>query len=59
MVRYRWYLLLTKKNIDHIFSQISTLTFSNNKKKGFKIEHKSKYSISGTFYHISSYIKTI
>ena len=54
MVRYRWYLLLTKKNIGHIFSQISTLTFSNNKKKGFKIEHKSKHSISGTFYHISS-----
>lgn len=54
MVRYRWYLLLTKKDIGHIISQVSTFIFDNNKKKGFKIEHKSQNSISGTFYHISS-----
>lgn len=53
MVRYRWYRLLTKKGISNILDKVNSLPFDNGAKKGFKINFKSKDSISGIFYHVS------
>ena len=53
MVRYRWYRLLTRKEIRNILDIINSLPFYNGVKKGFKISYKSENSVSGIFYHIS------
>lgn len=53
MVRYRWYLLLTKKDINYISQKIRSLLFDNGVRKGFKIDYISSNNISGVFYNIS------
>ena len=49
MVRYRWYRLLTRKEIRNILDIINSLPFDNGVKKGFKISYKSENSVSGIF----------
>ena len=53
MIRYRWYQLLTKKEIQYILRKLNSLPFDYGEKKGFKLSYESSNSISGIFYYIS------
>lgn len=54
MVRYRWYKLLTKKDIKFIYDKIKLIPFNSGYKKGFIIESFSSNNINGIFYYIAS-----
>ncbi|MDG2962958.1 hypothetical protein [Exercitatus varius] len=54
MVRYRWYKLLTKKDINFIYKKIQSIPFDDGNKKGFIIESASEKNVNGVFYYIVS-----
>ncbi|SPY32411.1 hypothetical protein [Pasteurella canis] len=53
MVRYRWYRLLTKKDIKYIYEKMQRIPFDDGKRKGVVIDSVSDKNISGIFYYVS------